>query len=300
MPLLLAMMLLTQTGQSLDAIRLRDPFVLPVAADNTYYLFGTGRFPPNSKGIPVFTSRDLITWENQGLAFTPPDGFESENYWAPEVHPWRGRYYMFATFKPPKEVRGTYVLVADKPAGPYTLVNPKPVTPPDWYSLDGTLYVDAKGQPWMVFCHEWLQVVDGEICAMRLKDDLSAGVGEPRLLFKASEASWVHETGKNPRGRITDGPFLHKTAAGPLLMLWSSFGAGGYKLAVATSDSGELEGPWRQAKKPLFEADGGHGMLFRTFDGRLMLSLHQPNNKPHERTRLLPIREVAGTLELEK
>lgn len=300
MTMLLSLILLAQTGLPLDTIRLRDPFIVPVPAQSTYYLFGTGCFPPKSHGIPVYTSSDLKTWNGPAMAFAPPEGFESVNYWAPEVHAWRGRYYMFATFKQPKEVRATYVLVSDNPAGPYALVSPKPPTPPGWYSLDGTLFVDGDGAPWMVFCHEWIQVGDGEICAIRLSDDLSAGVGEPRLLFRASEAPWGRETGKDPRGRVTDGPFLHKTAAGPLLMLWSSFGEGGYKVAVATSESGKLEGPWRQAAKPLIETDGGHGMLFKTFDGQLTLCLHQPNHKPDERARLLPLREKDGMLELKR
>ena len=37
------------------------------------------------------------------------------------------------------------------------------VTPDGWQSLDGTLYVDRSGKPWMVFCHEWLQVGDGQM-----------------------------------------------------------------------------------------------------------------------------------------
>lgn len=43
----------------------------------------------------------------------------------------------------------------------------------------------------------------------------------------------------------------------------------------AVSRSGDLTGPWEQ-QRPLVREDSGHGMLFHTFDGRLMLILHRP------------------------
>jgi len=40
----------------------------------------------------------------------------------------------------------------------------------------------------MVYAHEWIQVIDGTMEAIRLKDDLSDSIGEPIHLFKASDA----------------------------------------------------------------------------------------------------------------
>lgn len=60
-------------------------------------------------------------------------------------------------------------------------------------TLDGTLYVDPSGQPWMVYAHEWLQTVDGTMEAIRLAPDLTRTIGDPVLLFKASDASWLTE-----------------------------------------------------------------------------------------------------------
>lgn len=132
---------------------------------------------------------------------------------------------------------------------------------------------------------------------MRLTPDLTAAAGEPTLLFRASEAPWVQEVGKPERhGYVTDGPFLHRTAEGTLLLLWSSFSAGGYTLAVARSVTGRLAGPWEHRTPPLYATDGGHAMVFRTFAGELMLALHQPNRTPHERPHFLPLREEKGTL----
>ena len=43
----------------------------------------------------------------------------------------------------------------------------------------------------------------------------------------------------------------------------------------AVSKSGDITGPWEQ-HRPLVRDDSGHGMLFRTFDGELMMVLHRP------------------------
>jgi hypothetical protein len=51
--------------------------------------------------------------------------------------------------------------------------------------------------------------------------------------------------------------------------------SGGYVQTYAVSESGDLAGPWRQ-HRPLVRDDSGHGMLFHTFDGRLMMILHRP------------------------
>ncbi len=67
---------------------------------------------------------------------------------------------------------------------------------------------------------------------------------------------------------MTDGPFLHRTASGALLMLWSSFSTKGYAMGIARSESGTVVGPWIQEKKPIWKEDGGHGMIFRAFDGK--------------------------------
>jgi hypothetical protein len=71
--------------------------------------------------------------------------------------------------------------VADTPEGPFTAIENKPHTPEEWSSLDGTLWVED-GIPYMVFCHEWTQVVNGTMELVQLEDDLSAPIGHPITL----------------------------------------------------------------------------------------------------------------------
>ena len=158
---------------------------------------------------------------------------------APEVHVYRGRYFLFASFKAQGVCRGTQILVAESPLGPFRPVSTKPVTPPDWECLDGTLFVTEDGNPWMLFCHEWVQVGDGEICALPLSKDLVSAAGEPTMLFRASQAPWIQQyESKGRKGYVTDGPWQHRLPGGELLMLWSSFSGDGYTIGVARSRSG--------------------------------------------------------------
>jgi len=278
-------------------IQIRDPFVLPLPNEGRYLLFGST--DPNiwngpGLGFNCFESRDLEDWQGPMLAFHPPPGFWSNTqFWAPECHPWQGRYYLFASFALDGKLRGTQILAAERPEGPYHVHSDGPVTPRDWECLDGTLFVDEASKPWMVFCHEWVQVEDGEMCAIPLTDDLRSPAGAPRLLFRASEASWAKPfvARGHSHNRVTDGPFLHRLPSGKLLMLWSTTGYEGYAMGYALSESGSLLGPWLQSPQPIYGKDGGHGMLFRDFNGRLWLTLHHPNDSPNERPTWLEVVE---------
>lgn len=279
---------LVRTGD----LSIRDPFVVPVPGEQRYYLFGTTRRPGVGPGFDGYVSTDLEHWEAFS-AFDPPAGFWADrDFWAPEVHHYQDRWYMPASFKSPTARRATQILVADSPRGPFKPHGDGPVTPPDWECLDGTLFVDGQGAPWLVFCHEWLQVHDGEICASRLAPDLKSVIARPVVLFHASDAPWP----TRKKDMVTDGPFLIRAGNGQLLMVWSSFGQGGYSLGLARSRSGLVTGPWEHEAEPLYRGDGGHAMLFRTFDGRMMLALHAPNGGGKERARFLPVEEQDGRL----
>ena len=290
-------------------IQIRDPFVLPQEAEGIYYLFGTtdGNWRDGrGTGFDCCRSHDLLEWEDPFPVFRPsPSFWGKKNFWAPEVHCFNGRFYMFASFKADKRYRGTQILVSDGASSPYAPLAGGPITPPDWECLDGTLHVDLDGNPWIVFCHEWVQVHNGGMYAMRLSPDLRKPLGRPVFLFNASEGPWVRkaewpkeESIRRFSDYVTDGPFLYRLARGLLIMLWSSIGTRGYALGVARSDTGHITGPWRQDAEPLWAEDGGHGMIFHTFDGRLMLTFHSPNNSPEERPVFIEIEEAGDGIRI--
>lgn len=134
-----------------------DPTV--VNFDGTYYLYATTDVDQELRvsGIPVvWKSDDLLNWSFEGslmpdLDWTVP----SRKYWAPgrvlrrkENGAWR--YYLFLTCEGP-----TYVAVADRPEGPFTLANgtndeigrdkAKGVVP----DIDGCPFVDDDGKAYI-------------------------------------------------------------------------------------------------------------------------------------------------------
>jgi hypothetical protein len=285
---------------TLADIQLRDPYVLPLAQRGEYFLFGStdkNIWSGAGQGFDCYCSSDLIHWRGPIPAFRPPARFWGKTqFWAPEVHAWKGAYYMFATFKADGVRRGTAILRAARPEGPYRQHSKGAVTPRRWECLDGTLHIDAAGQPWIVFCHEWLQAKVGTICAQRLSPCLRRTLGKPVVLFGGDAAPWARQLNpsdpwvKGPGSYVTDGPFLRHAPNGSLIMVWSGFGKEGYTLGQARSASGSLLGPWTQVREPLFRRDGGHGMMFEDFQGGLYLTLHQPNVTPNERAHFVPIK----------
>ena len=278
-------------------LRIRDPFVVTDAPNGRYIMVANmSNRQGNAKGWQCYTSRDLRHWRAPVTVFTPPAGFWADrDFWAPEIHAYRDKFYLFGTVSAEHAKRGTQVFVADSPLGPFRAHTERAATPHEWMALDGALHVE-NNRPWMVFCHEWVQIGDGTMNAVRLADDLTKPVGEPILLFRASDAPWCRPV--QPGKYVTDGPCFYRLKSGPLLMLWSSFGERGYTVGVARSINGTILGPWTQDRQPLYEG-GGHCMIFKSLEGRPMLVLHAPNNSPKERARFFEVREDQETLRLQ-
>lgn len=303
---------------NIEDINIRDPFILTDSARQIYYMYRTADSIMGGGtvrgGVEVFTSRDLKNWNGpQTVMRIPDDNGLTGTVWAPEVHRYNGRYYLFATINSdiewkkrregwyPYRWRGTQIFHADTPEGPFRPFSQFVTTPMDWMALDGTLWVEDN-KPYMVFCHEWVQTDDGTMEAVELTPDLSAMASGPQTLFCGSAPGWstgIEHSPGLPKGYITDGCYLYRTKTGKLLMIWSSFSNGDYAIGIAESVTGSVRGPWRQQENPLFVKNGGHGMIFKTLDGGLRLILHQPNSPlGAERARIFEIEDTSHTLEL--
>ena len=128
----------------------------------------------------------------------------------------------------------------------------------------------------------------GRMAAARLKDDLSGLAAQPKELFRADVAF-----GKN---YVTDGPFCYRSPkTGRLFMIWSKFCDKGYSVISCESKTGRAAGPWCDFKI-VFADNGGHGMLFRTFEGELLLAMHKPEVRGHERLALFPVEDDGNAL----
>lgn len=272
----------------LDSLIMSDPFVLADETTQMYYLTGSGG--------NLWKSADLKMWEG------PYNYIEIDTaswmgtqpmIWAPELHKYRDKYYCITTFTNTQLIvdtvpdrydvqrRSPHILVSDRPEGPYRPISEKSYLPEKWSTLDGTLWVED-GKPYLVFCHDWMQIIDGIVKYVGLTPDLAGPAGEPTAMFKASDAPWPREMssigeltyGMPLNGYVIDGPFFFRTETNRLGMLWASWSDKRYAQGVAYSVSGKLSGPWVQTEKPLNPNNSGHAMLFRTFDGKTLLSMH--------------------------
>ncbi len=302
-----------------EEINIRDPYIFADTVTQSYYMYAQmhkrikdADENKDIRGVEVYVSKDLKNWAFPQPVLILDDNIWARNMvWAPEMHENNGKYYLFVTLTsseihenmtrpmgeenwPPHYKRGTQIFVADSPLGPFKAFENKPHTPENWMALDGTLYVEDD-IPYMIFCHEWVEIIDGSINYVQLTPDLSKTVGSPHLMFHASDAKWSI----NKNSKVTDGCFLYRTKSDKLLMIWSSFGTKGYAIGIAESESGKINGPWIQQNNLLFEEDGGHGMIFKTFDDKLLLAFHQPNSPGGaERLKLFEIVDTGDTLKL--
>lgn len=293
-------------GISADKIRVRDPFILADEKTKTYYLYNTTTLDDEGRpGVNVYTSRDLKGWFGPRRVMTAPEWVK--RVWAPEVHVFKGAYYMFVTLKEaynpahPVVLQGpegwdpglsgewasshwTYVFRSARPEGPFEMISEGPVTPKEWVGLDGTLAVQD-GKPYLVFTHDWAQIADGTIELAPLREDLSGRSGPPTTLFRASEVA------PGTRRGVTDGPFVYRSKkSGKLFITWSTQNptrklGTGYCVVATESASGRIEGPWRN-HTVIYDENGGHGMIFEDFEGNLRFALHGPNTWGAERLKL--------------
>jgi GH43 family beta-xylosidase len=282
---------------------MRDVCILPDPATETYYMIG-----PGGRSVRQYTSKDLVTWEGPQTIYQVADDawgvIPIVGIWAPEMHKYQDKFYLFLTFDTrnrfpeqwrdwrPRVTRGSAILGSDSATGPFTPLQNRSTPPPDMMTLDGTLFIEDS-VPYMVFCHEWVQITVGTVEYIQLKEDLSEAVGEPVRMFWADESPWALKQSEGCY--VTDGPSFHRSKSGKLFMIWSSFAEGGYTTGVAISDSGKLAGPWRHDPQPLYTDDGGHGCLFTTFDNRLMMVLHAPNNR-QARPRIFELEDTGESL----
>jgi len=312
----------------IDTLNIHDPAILADPISRKYYVYDSFHYgqpgeslksPTGAAGVEGYWSEDLISWHGPELVYAiEEDSWANRDRapWAPEVSYYNGKYYLFLTFhdydtiidekpgRPTMNKRGSQILVSDSPMGPFKRFHNHSHTPENVMALDGTLYVED-GQPWMIYCHEWVQIGDGLVEAIRLTEDLSDTIGEPIMLINAADVDWTAKTsnfgGVTSRAVVTDGPWPFLSKTGKLMLLWSSWNIDKekrYTTSLAYSDNGKITGKWTHRSEPLIWGDRGHGNIFRTFDGELMLALHRYFNQPYTRLQIWRIEDQGDDLRI--
>lgn len=274
-----------------NELSMSDPYILADEASKTYYL--------TSSGGRMYKSKDLIMWEG------PYNIIDLSGTWceaagfaaAAEIHKIGDYYYYAGTWSDHGEIiqaipgrynvphNQTYLLRSKNVEGPYVPFSEVPgydYQPYEWDCIDGTLY-EEDGHIYMIFVHEWTQLIDGTMDYIELSSDLSKTISEwPVTMFRASAAPFCREMntigeatfGLKMPGWVTDGPQMFRTKTGKLGMLWSTWGDERYLQGICYSQSGTIAGPWVQEPEAFLANNSGHGMLFHTFEGKLIYVVH--------------------------
>lgn len=123
-----------------------DPSVTRVGSD-FYLVTSTFSFFP---GIPVFHSRDLVSWTQIGNAIDRPTQLDfkqlglSRGVFAPTIQAKAGTFYILNTCV---DCGGNFVITAKNPAGPWS----DPVWLPDLEGgIDPSLFFDTDGKTWIL------------------------------------------------------------------------------------------------------------------------------------------------------
>jgi xylan 1,4-beta-xylosidase len=121
-----------------------DPSIARVG-DDFYLVNSTFAYFP---GIPIFHSRDLVSWTQIGNAIHRPGQVDfktlglSRGIFAPAIEWHRGTFYLAGTCV---DCGGNFVLTATDPAGPWS--------DPHWNDVDGidpSLFFDQDGSAWLL------------------------------------------------------------------------------------------------------------------------------------------------------
>lgn len=155
-----------------------DPSITRVG-DDYYLVTSTFSYFP---GIPVFHSRDLVSWTQIGNAIDRPDQLDfgrlglSRGVFAPAIEHHQGIFYILNTCV---DCGDNFLITATDPRGPWS----DPVWLPDLAGgIDPSLFFDEDGRAWI----------------------LNNGPPEGQPLYEGHRAIWIQEF--DPRARRTIGP----------------------------------------------------------------------------------------------
>lgn len=266
-----------------EDIHIRDPFVL--VENEKYYLLGTTGNDPWGKAstLELYVSDDLEDFDRKCVMVNDGSLDTYTNIWAPEIHKYKGKYYLIISAYREDVGRGSLIFVSDKLDNNFKMLTGEYITPSGWGCLDATLFV-FDGVPYLCFSNEWLTPIskdgDGSLFIAKLSEDLKMLAEKPRKIVSGKDCPLSVEIGDKIKGYVAEGPFLYEQD-GVICLLWSTFTKNGYSVLESRSKN-DIYGSY-ELKKTVFDKDGGHCMRFIDLSGKPCITLHRPNDTPNER-----------------
>lgn len=245
-----------------------DPSAIRVGDD--YWATATsGEWAPE---FPILHSRDLVHWEVVGAVFQKRPLWAAQNFWAPEISEYRGRYFVYYTARKKGGPLCVAVASSASPRGPYT--DHGPLVCQDIGSIDAMTVTDKRGERYLI----WKE--DGNsrnqptpLWAQQLNEDGTKLVGSKKELIRNDPKSW--------EGGVVEGAFILRHNDWFYLFYSGNACCGrrcNYALGVARSR--ELLGHWeKNPANPILAENQtwqcpGHGSIVEDTRGRDFLLYH--------------------------
>ena len=141
-------------------VTMRDPSTI-VKRGDTYWVYGTGR------GVQQYSSTDRLNWTSRGQVFasapnwtvTAVPGNKGNIMWAPDIHQWNGKYYLYYSFSTLGSNNSAIGVATSATLQPDSWVDQGAVIISqrggDFNAIDPSVILDEKGQPWMAYGSYW-------------------------------------------------------------------------------------------------------------------------------------------------
>jgi len=241
-----------------------DPSV--IAVGQTFYAAGTSsEWAPH---YPLYTSRDLINWEQIGYVFDEKPDWMLSSFWAPELYYHNDTFYVYYTVKRRSDgISCIGVATSKDPAQGFT--DHGVVVEHGKEAIDAFIF-DDNGQLYITYKAYGLDRRPIELLACRLSDDGLRVEGQPFMLL-------TDDTG--PGGLEGQCLVRHN---GMIYLFYSAGGCCGrgcsYHVCVARAKT--MEGPFVRCEgNPILAGDDdwicpGHGTLVQTTGQRYFYLYH--------------------------
>lgn len=270
--ILTALLLLTQTVAQERSwfenpvIRgdIADPTIIRVG--DTYYATGTSsEWAPF---YPLFTSHDLVNWEQQGHLFDEKPSWTSHSFWAPELYYHDGKMYCYYTARrKTDDVSFIGVAVAEGTSLQFT--DHGALVEYGTEAIDAFVF-DDQGQLYITWKAYGLDRRPIELLGSRLSDDGLRLEGEPFSLLKDDEGIGMEGQYHFKQGDYYYIIYSAKSCCGP---------SSDYDVRVARAEN--FTGPYEKYEDNPVLSGGegdylsvGHGTAVETPDGRMFYLSH--------------------------
>jgi len=228
-----------------------DPFVVKHGG-KYYYCYSAG----NGVAVSAADNIHLISRKNGVKVYTAPEGcMYSREYWAPELHYIRGRWYIYVAADDGNNVsHRMYALGAltDDPTGPFEMLG-KVTDSTDKWAIDATV-LELDGKLYFIWSGwEGDFNVRQDIYIAPMSDPTT--ICGPRVMLSKPEYEWEKRACVNGLPTINEGPQILKKGS-TVHIVYSASGSWSdeYCLGMLTFRGGDPLDPaaWTKSDKPVF------------------------------------------------